>query len=194
MDEELLGGVAHAGALGLGVEENGLGHRQVGGFVHVNEAYAGVVLDNRNGGVLCDETDEALAAARDDAVDEGVELEKGVERGAVGGGDELHGVGGQAGVGKGAGDERGERGVGVEDFLAAAEDGGVAGFQAEDGAVDGDVGARFINNPDDADGHAAFADVDAVGARPVFERFADGVGERGDLADGFGEVVEFGGS
>ena len=151
------------------------------------------MLDDGDGGVLRDETDETLAAAGDDAVDERVELQQRVERGAVGGGDELYGVGGQAGVGEGAGDERGERGVGVEDFLAAAEDGGVAGFEAQDGAVDGDVGARFVDDADDADGDAAFGDAETVGARPVLEVFADGIGECGNLADGFGEVVELGG-
>jgi len=79
-------------------------------------------------------------------------------------GDELDGVGGEAGGGKRGGDERGEGGVGVEAFLAAAEDGGVAGLQAENGAVDGDVGAGLVDDADDADGHADLADVEAVGA------------------------------
>ena len=193
VDEELLGGVAHAGALGLGVDQYPLGHYGIGGLVDVDEADAGVVLDDRDGGVLRDEADERFAAAGDDAVDELVELEEVVERGAVGGGDELDGVGGQAGLGEGALDERGEGGVGVEDLLAAAEDGGVAALQAEDGAVDGDVGACLVDDADDADGHADLADFEAVGAGPGVEGLADGVGQGGDLEDGLGEVGELGG-
>ena len=122
-----------------------------------------------------------------------VELEEHVERRAVGRGDELNGVGGHACGGERGGDERGEGGVGVETLFAAAEDGGVAGFQAEDGAVDGDVGARLVDDTDDADGHAHFADVQAVGARGFFQKIADGIGERNDGADGGGELREAGG-
>ena len=59
---------------------------------------------------------------------------------------------------------------------AAAEDGSVAGFDVEDGAVNGDVGSRFVDDADDADGYAHFADLDR--ARHVFQIAddADGVG------------------
>ena len=192
VDEELLGGVAHAGALALGVDDDLFGHREIGGAVHVEEAHALVVFDDRDGAVAGDEADEALAAARDEAVDVLVELEQRVERGAVGRGDELHGVGGQAGGGERLLHEGGEGGVGVEDFLAAAQDRGVAALQAEDGAVDGDVGARLVDDADHADGHAHAADLQAIGTRGFVEQFADGIGQRGDLADALGELLEAG--
>src|ERR1019366_3276981 len=75
VDEYLLGGVANARPLGLGVDENFFRKVRVGVAVDVDEAHAGVVLDNGNGGVFCDVADEALAATRNDAVDERVELE-----------------------------------------------------------------------------------------------------------------------
>ena len=190
MNEQLLGGVAGARARGLGVDGDRFGHREVGGGVHVDEAHALKMFDDGNGGVLRDEADEALAAARDDAMDERVEFEQRVEGGAVGRGNQLDGVGGETGGGERGGDEGGEGGVGVEALLAAAENGGVAGLQAKDGAVDGDVGAGLIDDADDADGHADFADVQAVGAGRFFQQIADGIGERDDLADGDGEMVE----
>lgn len=67
-----------------------------------------------------------LAAARNDAVDQAIEFEQRVEGGAVGRGDELDGVGGEAGGGERGGDEGGEGGVGVEALFAAAKNGGVA--------------------------------------------------------------------
>ena len=63
--------------------------------------------------------------------------------------------------------------VGVEGFLTAAKDGGIAGLEAEDGTVDGDVRARFIDDADDAHGHADLAQVEAAGH--AFDFFAHGV-------------------
>src|SRR5690606_16316755 len=72
MDEELFGGVADAGTLGLGVDEDFFRHREIGGAIDVNEADALEVFDDGNRAVVGDETDEALAAAGNDAVDERV--------------------------------------------------------------------------------------------------------------------------
>jgi hypothetical protein len=119
-----------------------------------------------------------------------IELEQGGERGAIGGGNELDRIGGQLGVGERLLHQRGERTVGVEALAAAAEDAGVAGLQAEDGAVDGDVGARLVDDADDADGHAYLAESQAVGARDVFEDIPDRIGQGNDLADGLGELRE----
>src|ERR1035437_10753417 len=83
-------------------------------------------------------------------MDEGVELEQRGERGAVRGGDELDGVGGEpALLRQGSGGRGGrfsqrasnklhERNVRMKRFFPAAQDAGVAALQAEDSAVDGD--------------------------------------------------------
>ena len=76
VDEELLGGVSHAGALNLGVDQDFFRELRIGVAVDVDEAHAGVMLDDGNGGVLRDVTDEAFAAAGNDAVDQRVELEE----------------------------------------------------------------------------------------------------------------------
>ncbi len=78
----------------------------------------------------------------------------------------------------------------MDGLAAAAQDGGVAGFRAKDGGVAGDVGAGFVDDAHDADGHAAFGDFDAVGAGPGAEGFADGIGQRGDGADAVGHGGE----
>ena len=110
VDEELFGGVAHAGALSLGVDNDGLGEGGISGGVEVDEALAVVVFDDGYGAVFGDETDEGFAAARDDAVEVLVELKEGVEGGAIGRGDELHGIGREAGGDEGARDECSRRG------------------------------------------------------------------------------------
>ena len=123
-------------------------------------------------------------------MDQFVEFQQRVEGGPIGRRDELHGVGRQIGGRKGFGDQDGERGVGVKNFLPPAENGGVAGFQAEDGTVDGDVGAGFVDDADDADGHTALFKLQAVGLSPAIEGSADGVREEGDLTDGFSQLLE----
>ena len=39
--------------------------------------------------------------------------------------------------------------VGMDRFGTAAQDAGIAGFEAEPGSVGGDVGPRFVNDGDD---------------------------------------------
>ena len=126
VDEQLFRGVARAGPLYLRVERDGFGHREVGGGIDVDEAHALVVLDDGDGAVGRDKTDEAFAAAGNHAVDELVELEQSGERGAVGRGDELDGVFGQIRGGQRLANQCGERGVGVETLLAAPQNRGVA--------------------------------------------------------------------
>ena len=70
----------------------------------------------------------------------------------------------------------------MEGFLAAAQDTGRAGLEAQGGCVHGDIGARFVNDADDAHGHAAQADAQAVRPGALPEHLADGVGQGSDLA------------
>lgn len=60
-------------------------------------------------------------------------------------------------------------------------DRGVAGFQAQRGAVDGDVGTRLVDDADDADGRATLRMTRPLGRRAL-ELGADGVGQGDDFA------------
>ncbi len=180
--EQRLGGVAHAGALGLGVEDDRQRLLEVGGGVDVDVAVAGGGVDDGHGGDCLQRVLEALAAARDDQVDAvllGGELG---ELLAPAAGDEADAAVGQpGGDGRLGGDLR-ERGVGVGRRGGAAQDDRVARLQAQRGGVDGDVGARLVDDGDDAERHAHLAHVEAVGQAVAVDHLADGVGERGDLA------------
>ena len=72
--------------------------------------------------------------------------------------------------------------IGMDRFLAAAQNGGVAGFETKAGGVGRDVGARFVNDDDDADGRGNFLQAQAVGARAFVEHAADRIGQGGDFA------------
>jgi hypothetical protein len=54
-------------------------------------------------------------------------------------------------------------------LFAAAQDGGIAGLQAQAGRVRGDVGAGFVNDDDDADGSGNLLESQAVGAGALVE-------------------------
>ena len=66
-------------------------------------------------------------------------------------------------------------------LAAAAQNAGVARFQAQRSGIHGYIGARFVNNANHAQRHAHFADAQTVGAQAEFVHFAHGVGQRGDL-------------
>ena len=99
MDQQRLGRVAHAHPLALGVDHQPLGHLGVGRAVEVDVAIAGVVLDDRHAGLFAHAADQALAAAGDGHVDVLRHAEQFAHGGAVGRGDQLHGVGRQPGLG-----------------------------------------------------------------------------------------------
>jgi len=89
-------------------------------------AVAVEVLDHRHARFGQQARNQALAAARDDDVDELAHGDQLADRGAVGGIDDLHALGGQAGGLQAFLDQRGDGAVGADGFRTAAQDGGVA--------------------------------------------------------------------
>ena len=129
--QQAFGGVAGAVLLRLGVVGHLHGQVEVARVVHIGVAVAVQVLDHGHLGLGADALDQALAAARDDDVDElghGDELAHG---GAVGCGHQLHRLARQAGAFKRLLHQRGQRLVGVDGLAAAAQDAGVAALDAQ---------------------------------------------------------------
>ena len=184
VDEEVLGGVADAGPVGLGVDRDRERLVEVGGRVDVDVAVADAGLDDRHGGLGDDGLDEVGAAARDEQVDQ-----------AAGGHQRPDGLAAARRAGRRrrrAGPAR--RGPRASTSTsarlvrrggrAAAQDDGVAALEAEAGGVDGDVGARLVDHADDAHGHPDLADLQAVGQGRAAHHLADRVGQCGDVAQG----------
>ena len=82
--------------------------------------------------------------------------------------------------------------VGVDGLAAAAQDDGVAGLEAENGRVDGDVGAGLVDHGNDAERHAHLADEQAVGALPLAVHGADGIGHVGHVDAGLVHLLDNG--
>ena len=96
LHQQGLGGVADAGALGLGVYHYGLRHGVICALVDVDVAVAGTCLEYRHGGLLNRVVDEPRAAARDDEVDITAQSEHLVDHVVALLLDEADGVGGDA--------------------------------------------------------------------------------------------------
>ena len=102
---------------------------------------------------------------------------------AVGHGDELDG-----GFGKflrlaGPAKDQAQGRVGVDGLGAAPEDDGVSGLKAQGGGIDRHIGARFVDDPDDAEGNPHPADEKPVGAPPHGGDLPDGIGKGGNLLE-----------
>ena len=59
-----------------------------------------------------------------------------------------------------------DRSIGMHGFGAAPEQHAVAGFEAECSGISGHVRPRFVDDPDEPDGHAHLADLHAIGPAP----------------------------
>ena len=173
--------VARAAARGFGVEHDVDGFLRVGGFVQINVADAVQMLDNGHAGFRADAGNERFAAARNNHVNQIRQLQHRAHAVAAGVFHKAHGVFRQPRFAQSLLDKLCQRHIAVKCLAAAAQDAGVARFQAQCSGIHGYIRARFVNNADDTQRHAHFADAQTVGAQAKFVHFAHGVGQRGDL-------------
>ena len=97
-----------------------------------------------------------------DEIDEPGEPEQRAHRFAIAGRDDLHRVLGEPGVGEPCAKGRAEGRVGARGLLPAAQEHRVAALDAERRGVDRHVGARLVDDRDDAERNRHLADQDAV--------------------------------
>ena len=182
VDNEVFGRVADAGTLALGVDGDLDGRLTVDRLVEVDIADTLVMLDDRHAGVFSDKADKSLAAPGNEAMDVLIQLQEHAEGVAVNRRDELDGIGRQTGLLKRLLDDPGQGHVAVVGLASAPEDGGVAALEAEDRAIDGDVGPRLIDNPDDPDRDTHLLDGESLLVGLRFEDGADRIGQGRHLA------------
>ena len=177
VDQQRLGRVADAGALGLGVDDDLARHVEVGGRVDVDVAVARRGEDHRDGRDLGERLLQPLAPARDDQVDQ---LVLGRQLGQLltpAAGDEA-----DRALGRVLGGDRGEDRVGVRGARRAPQHDRVARLQAQRGGVDRDVRPRLVDHRDDAERRPRLGDVQAVGQPEPVDDLADRIRQRGDVA------------
>ena len=186
VDDKGLGGVAHARPLRLGVDDDVDRHVEVGRGVHVDMAVAVTVDDKGHGGVGQDGFDERTTTAGDEAIDEAAETHELDRRLPAGVLHQDQAVGREAPFGEALQQDGGDGPVGRDRPRAAPQESGVAGLDAEPGGITGDVGPVFVDDPDDAEGHADPADLQPVRAPPAIEDLSDGIGKPGHVAQAGG--------
>ena len=187
VDQERLGGVAHADALGLGVDDNVHRGLQIGAGVDVDVAVARSGLDDGDGGLLDDGADEPGPSPRHQGVDEAVSAHEGagpIPTGGIDAGDE---VCGQSLRLQGAAQGRDDGGVGVLGGTTSAQDDGVAGLDGQGSGVDGDIGAGLVDHADDAQWHPNPTHSQSVGHDRAVHDLTHGVGQGGHLTQGVGD-------
>ena len=129
----------------------------------------------------CTRSTSDLPPRGDDEVDQPGPAEHGGDMRAVGIGRHLHAGGGQAGLGQ-PGDHGGVDGArAVQALGAAAQNDGVAGFQADRGGIGTDIGAAFVDYADHADRRRNPAEFQPVRPCPFGKRAGQRVGQRRDL-------------
>ena len=189
-DQQALAGVAGAVLLGLGVVGHGHRHRDVAGVVHIGVAVAVEVLDHRHPGFAADPLDQTLAAARDDHVHMLGHGDQVADGRAVGGGDHLHRVGGQAGFFQGPLHQRGQRLVGIDRLRSSPQDGRVAALDRQAGRLDRHVGPALEDHAEHAQRHPHLPHPDAAGLLAHAGDLADQLGHGGQLVAALGHRLE----
>ena len=120
VDQQRLGGIAHAYALGLGINDNVERLIKVGGFMHVDVAVARARLNHRHKRLAHAALDQACTAARNEYVDNAAELHELASGLAVGGLDHRHGLAREALGLERIGQQLGDHGTRVIGQRAAA--------------------------------------------------------------------------
>ena len=188
MHQQAFKRVADAGALDFAVVGEPQGHAEIRPFIYIKVAHAHVVLEHGHGGGFADGAHQRFPAPRDHDVHIFVKFAERGDGGAIRGFHDLRRIFGQPGAAQRFMEEPRQREVGVDGLRAAAQDHGVPGFQAQDGGVDGDVGARLENHGDDPKRDAHLADHKPVGALPLLLDDADFISHLGDMQAGIGHI------
>ena len=175
MHKDAFEGVAHAGTLNLAVIDDIESHGEISGAVHIAVADALEMLEHGHGGRFGHGAHEPLAPAGNHDIDILIEFAQGCDCGVIRSLHKLGGVLGKAGLPERLLQEGREETVGVQGLAAAAQDNSVAGFEAENGRVNGHVGTGLINHGDDTERHAHLANEHAVGTLPLFVQGAYGI-------------------
>ena len=154
IQKQAFAGVAHRRALRLGIDQNGQRHGKVGGILHINVAVSRTRLDDGYGCVLHGVLNQRRAAARDQNIHDAVHTHQfrcSLMRNVL---DQLNKFGIVSDISDRVLDYFRDRGVGKIRVLAAAQYDCVSALDREGDRVRRDVGARLVNDAENAHRHA----------------------------------------
>ena len=183
VDQNGFHGIAGGGIVGLGVVDDVDGHVEVRGGVDVDVADAFGMAEHGDARIGLDVADQVVTAARNDQIDEIVELAGVRDLGA------LLDIGDQR-LGKRKRAQRGANIVhhdarGAFHLAAGLENDGVRGFDGQRSDLRDGFGARFKNDREQAQRAAHLFQFEAGVEFGAIEHAADGVGQSDDGANAF---------
>ena len=181
VDQQRLGGIAHAHALGLGIDDNVERLVKVGGFMHVNMAVARARLDHRHKRLAHAALDQARTATRNEHVDDAAELHELAGGLAVGGLDHRDSLARETLGLECIGQQFGNHGTRVIGQRTAAQNAGVAGADADARGVGRHVGTCLVHHGDQAQRHTHAGQVHTACKHAMIEHAAHGIGQLSEL-------------
>ena len=132
--------------------------------------------------------DQAFSPARHDHVDEASGRQHGPHHGAVLRGHQLHRISRRPRCRQTPGQRRQNRPVGMHRLAAPAQQHGIARAQTQGGGIGRHIGAAFINDADQANGHSHPAQAQTIGATGLVDDLPHGIGQGGHLRHGIGNA------
>ena len=190
MDKQGFRGIAHTGALNLGVHDDPLGHAQIRGIVYVNVAVPVKVLHHGHSSLGRHSTDQALTAARNGQVDSVGHAQQMPDRIAVGGLNKLNGMLWKTRLDQGINQPCIDGAIGMKGFFPTSKDNGVSTFHAECSGIHGHIGAALIDEEDHSQRHTHLLNFQAVGSPARLNDFANRVGQGPNPLNGVGKIIE----
>ena len=148
------------------------------------------MLQHRHPAFGGDAVDQRTPAARHHQIDAIDQIQQRADCGAIHGRHQLNAIRRQA-LGRDRPAQAGNdcrRRSGA--FRTAAQDHGIAGFQAQSASIGGDVRPRFVDHCDAADRYPYAADLQTVRALPVFDDLADRIRQGDDLVEAPGHAFD----
>ena len=184
VDEQRLGGPAHAGTAKFRIQGDLAGHAEIGAGMHVDVTYPFEMGEDRHAGLFLHPFDEALAAARHDDVDRAVEAGKqGADRAAIARRDEGDRLARQPCPFKAGNQGRVDRLGGAEACRSRAQDRGVARLQAKRARIRRHIRPAFEDHADDAKRRRHALDDEAIRSLEARGDAPDRIGKRRDLLE-----------
>ena len=159
-----LGSIAYAWSLALRIDDDLTRHFKVCPFIDVNVAVAVEVFEDGHGRLARYSADKRFAPSGYRQIDVLPLCEKVTHGCTVGRRHKLNAIGAYAALHKFVGEEAVQYRVGMECFLAAAEDDSVTALDAQARRINGYIWSRFIDEEDYAQRHTNLDDLEAIGS------------------------------
>ena len=175
--------VTGAWALNFGIDDNLQRFSYIGRIINIDMTHANPAGDHRDRGLLAAQLVQTGAAAWDQHIDVLIHLQHLANQRAIRILNRLDRRGRQPALLQRPLNHFHRGGIGAPGLFPAAQNRGIAGFQAQGSNIDGDVRTGFINHPHHAQRHAAAFDAQTAVQQTAVDHLANRIGQIAHLAN-----------